>query len=65
TGKTLKSLCELFREKKAASVKIATLLDKPEGRKVDIEADYTCFINSAKKGMEPFKIPTKIGFFPA
>ncbi len=43
TGKTLKSLCELFREKKAASVKIATLLDKPEGRKVDIEADYTCF----------------------
>ena len=43
TGKTLKSLCELFKEKKAASVKIATLLDKPEGRKVDIEADYTCF----------------------
>ena len=39
----MKSLCELFREKKAASVKIATLLDKPEGRKVDIEADYTCF----------------------
>ena len=43
TGKTLKSLCELFKEKKAASVKIATLLDKPEGRKVNIEADYTCF----------------------
>lgn len=39
----MKSLCELFKEKNAASVKIATLLDKPAGRKVDIEADYTCF----------------------
>ena len=32
TGKTLKSLKELFEERNAASVKIATLLDKPEGR---------------------------------
>ncbi len=24
-------------------MKIATLLDKPEGRLVEIEADYTCF----------------------
>ena len=29
--------------REAASVKIATLLDKPEGRVVEIEADYTCF----------------------
>ena len=43
TGKTLKSLKELFEERNAASVKIATLLDKPEGRLVEIEADYTCF----------------------
>ena len=43
TGQTLKNLCNLFKERNAASVKIATLLDKPEGRIVDIEADYTCF----------------------
>lgn len=43
TGQTLKTLRDMFVERKAASVKIATLLDKPEGRTVEIEADYTCF----------------------
>ena len=43
TGKTLKSLKELFEGRQPASVKIATLLDKPEGRLVEIEADYACF----------------------
>ena len=43
SGKTLKSLKELFEGRQPASVKIATLLDKPEGRLVEIEADYTCF----------------------
>lgn len=43
TGKTLKSLKELVEGRQPASVKIATLLDKPEGRLVEIEADYTCF----------------------
>ena len=43
TGKTLKSLKELFEGRQPASVKIATWLDKPEGRLVEIEADYTCF----------------------
>ena len=43
TGQTLKNLCNLFKERNTASVKIATLLDKPEGRVVDINADYTCF----------------------
>lgn len=43
TGRTLKELKELFSFRKAASIKIATLLDKPEGRVVEIEADYTCF----------------------
>ena len=43
TGQTLKSLRDMFKEREAASVKIATLLDKPEGRVVEIEADYTCF----------------------
>ncbi|CYY02250.1 hypoxanthine phosphoribosyltransferase [Streptococcus suis] len=44
TGRTLKELKELFALRQAASIKIATLLDKPEGRVVEIEPDYTCFI---------------------
>ncbi|MBY4982660.1 hypoxanthine phosphoribosyltransferase [Streptococcus suis] len=43
TGRTLKELKELFTLRQAASIKIATLLDKPEGRVVEIEPDYTCF----------------------
>ncbi|CEW38193.1 hypoxanthine guanine phosphoribosyltransferase [Streptococcus pneumoniae] len=43
TGQTLKNLRDMFKEREASSVKIATLLDKPEGRVVEIEADYTCF----------------------
>lgn len=43
TGQTLKNLRDMFIEREADSVKIATLLDKPEGRVVEIEADYTCF----------------------
>ncbi|HGK9477775.1 hypoxanthine guanine phosphoribosyltransferase [Streptococcus pneumoniae] len=43
TGQILKNLRDMFKEREAASVKIATLLDKPEGRVVEIEADYTCF----------------------
>ena len=30
-------------ERKPASVKICTLLDKPTGRKVELKPDYTCF----------------------
>ncbi len=43
SGLTLNYLVDLFRYRKANSVKIVTLLDKPEGRKVDIKADYACF----------------------
>lgn len=43
TGRTLKDLKELFIEREPASVKIVTLVDKPEGRVVEIEADYTGF----------------------
>ena len=43
TGRTLKELKELFALRQAPSIKIATLLDKPEGRVVEIEPDYTCF----------------------
>ncbi len=41
TGRTLKHLVDLFKYRQAESIKIATLLDKPERRIVkDIEADY-------------------------
>ena len=43
SGLTLSYLAELFRYRKAKSVKIVTLLDKPTGRKVDIKPDYTGF----------------------
>ena len=43
SGSTLKMICEMFRERKPASIRICTLLDKPTGRKVDLKPDYTCF----------------------
>jgi hypoxanthine phosphoribosyltransferase len=44
SGLTLSYLVELFRYRKAKSIKIVTLLDKPTGRKSNIEADYIGFI---------------------
>jgi len=44
SGLTLKYLVNLFKYRKAKSIKIVTLLDKPEGRKVDVEPDYACFV---------------------
>ncbi|MFC4182033.1 hypoxanthine phosphoribosyltransferase [Saccharococcus thermophilus] len=44
SGLTLSYLVDLFRYRKANSIKIVTLLDKPSGRKADIEADYAGFI---------------------
>lgn len=43
TGRTLLYLRDMFKYRKAKSVKIATLFDKPEGRVVDIDADYVCY----------------------
>lgn len=43
TGRTLRDLRDLFVTRNAKSVKIVTLVDKPEGRVVEIEADYTGF----------------------
>lgn len=43
SGSTLKYIKELFLKRNPASVKICTLLDKPSGRKVEIEPDYACF----------------------
>lgn len=45
TGRTLKWLREyLLNEKKARTVKIATLMDKKEGRVVEVPIDYTGFV---------------------
>ncbi len=44
SGLTLSYLVELFRYRKAKSIKIVTLLDKPTGRKASIRADYVGFI---------------------
>ena len=41
TGHTLKYLIDLLRG--AKSVKVCTLLDKPEGRQVEVKADYVGF----------------------
>ncbi|MDP4103937.1 MAG: hypoxanthine phosphoribosyltransferase [Bacillota bacterium] len=43
SGLTLSYLVDLFRYRKAKSIKIVTLLDKPTGRKSKIEADYVGF----------------------
>ncbi|MGX7060290.1 hypoxanthine phosphoribosyltransferase [Vagococcus humatus] len=43
SGRTLNYLVELFKYRQANSVKIVTLLDKPEGRVVDLHADYYGF----------------------
>lgn len=40
TGRTLKYLEDLLAERGAKSIKVCTLMDKPEGRVVDAKADY-------------------------
>jgi len=43
TGRTLKKIKELLLSRGPSSVKICTLLDKPAGRKVELDADYVGF----------------------
>lgn len=43
SGRTLSYLVKILKERKPASFKIITLLDKPDRRVVDIEPDMTCF----------------------
>lgn len=43
SGMTLSYLRELLSDRKAKSIRIATLLDKPERRKVDLRPDYVGF----------------------
>ncbi|WP_036100441.1 hypoxanthine phosphoribosyltransferase [Listeria riparia] len=44
SGRTLSYLVDLLKYRKAKSVKLVTLLDKPEGRNVEIDADYVGFV---------------------
>ena len=43
TGRTLAEVKKMFFNKGATDVKIVSLLDKPDRRVVDIEADYIGF----------------------
>ena len=43
SGMTLSYLTELLRDRNPASIRIATLLDKPDRRKVDSKPDYVGF----------------------
>lgn len=44
SGKTLQAVTQMLISKSAKSVKVVSLLDKPEGRVVDIQADYVGFV---------------------
>ncbi|ANF95124.1 hypoxanthine phosphoribosyltransferase [Paenibacillus bovis] len=44
SGLTLSYLMEILRGRSAKSVRVVTLFDKPTGRTVELEADYTGFI---------------------
>ena len=43
TGRTLSYLIEYLRGKNPASIKLCTLLDKPERRIYDVKVDYVGF----------------------
>ena len=43
TGHTLKYLADLLQNRGAKSIEICALLDKPDRREVDVEADYVGF----------------------
>lgn len=43
SGNTLSYLLKLLKSRGPRSIKLCTLLDKPDRRVVDVEVDYTCF----------------------
>ena len=44
SGRTLSYLIEVLRQREPASIRLCTLLDKPERRvKKQVKVDYTCF----------------------
>lgn len=43
SGRTLSYLMEMLKDRGPNSLRLCTLLDKPERRVVDVTVDYTCF----------------------
>lgn len=43
SGRTLTYLLEYLRNRNPKSLRLCTLLDKPERRVVEVDVDYTCF----------------------
>jgi len=43
SGRTLSYLMEMLRDRQPASLRLCTLLDKPERRVIDVNVDYTGF----------------------
>lgn len=43
SGRTLSYLMEMLQKREPNSLKLCTLLDKPDRRVVDVPVDYTCF----------------------
>ncbi len=43
SGRTLSYLLEMLKDRKPASLRLCTLLDKPDRRVVDVKVDYTGF----------------------
>lgn len=43
TGRTLAHLIEVLKTRRPASVRLCTLLDKPDRRVSHVDVDYTCF----------------------
>ena len=43
SGRTLSYLLKILKERNPASLRLCTLLDKPERREREVPVDYTCF----------------------
>ena len=43
TGRTLSHLIEVLKTRKPSSVRLCTLLDKPDRRVAEVDVHYTCF----------------------
>lgn len=43
SGRTLSYLLEMFRDREPASLRLCTLLDKPDRRVIPVDVDYTGF----------------------
>lgn len=43
SGRTLKHLVEVLKQRNPESIRLCTLLDKPDRRVVEVDVDYSCF----------------------